>query len=493
MNIEKNHPLFLVGIGLLLAVLACNAPGQMTPTTIPPTAPQAGEASPTLPPSSTTATPVATDTPVPDVPGPGDCTLNSAWVADVTVPDNTEFPPETAFTKTWRVRNSGTCTWEEGTQLVFVSGEPMSGPAAVDVPQVAAGSNTDVSVDFVAPDTPGTYRSNWQMQSADGVRFGSQIYVQIVVPEEATEEPTIEPTEEPTAEPTGEPTGEPTEEAPPPDLVITNLEVDTGDPRQSVPLHIVATLRNQGDGAAEDFRWAWRVCVHEGCEYTTAPGAFTLEPDEEIIAQMEYTFGGYANYTTEAWVDSGEAIEESDEGNNTRQLEIPVSPAPPTEATVHVVASRSGDLSSGGMSSNIRVGIAPAGNGIRAFMDFDLSELDGLRETSVIQEASLDLSSYSGDCFEFLHPLLVHHVNYGSQRDYPADYSSAPLDTLLSASSASSINSPIDVKAFLQDFVHWNGAAHLQLRMQLDGDDAGNAYACTMEWSGPVLNVTYQP
>jgi hypothetical protein len=192
-------------------------------------------------------------------------------------------------------------------------------------------------------------------------------------------------------------------------------------------------------------------------------------------------------------VDSREEIAESDEANNTRQLVIVVHAAPPTEATLHVVAGRSGDLSSGGRSSNIRVGIAPAGNGIRAFLDFDLSELDGLRDTSTIQAATLDLSGYSGDCFEFLHPLLVHQVNYGSQRDYPADYNSAPLATLLSASSAGGINSPVDVKAFLQDFVHWNGAAHLQLRMQLDGDDAGSAYACIMQWSDPVLNVTYQP
>jgi hypothetical protein len=106
-------------------------------------------------------------------------------VADVTVPDNTEFAPGAAFTKVWRVGNSGTCTWEAGTQLVFVSGEPLGGPAAVDVPAVAPDSNTDVSVDLIAPATPGTYRSTWQLQSPEGVRFGSQIYVQIVVPEPA--------------------------------------------------------------------------------------------------------------------------------------------------------------------------------------------------------------------------------------------------------------------------------------------------------------------
>jgi TolB protein len=74
---------------------------------------------------------------------------------------------------------------------------------------VAPGSNTDVSVNFVAPGSPGTYRSTWQMQDPVGTRFGSQIYVQIVVPAPATDTP-IPPTAAPTAVPTAVPTAAPT-------------------------------------------------------------------------------------------------------------------------------------------------------------------------------------------------------------------------------------------------------------------------------------------
>ena len=202
MSMRKNRrPLWLVGVFLVLAALACNAPGAVTPTeALPtPTMLQAEEASP---PSS--LPPVATDTPVPDVSGPGGCTLNSAYVADVTVPDNTEFAPGEAFAKAWRVRNSGTCTWETGTRLVFVSGEPMDGAAAVDVPPVAPGSTTDVSVDLVAPAEPGTYRGNWQLRAPDGTGFGSVVYVQIVVPKPSTETPT--PTQGVTVTPSSTPT-----------------------------------------------------------------------------------------------------------------------------------------------------------------------------------------------------------------------------------------------------------------------------------------------
>ncbi|MCD4738417.1 MAG: hypothetical protein K8R89_04050 [Anaerolineae bacterium] len=490
MKLKQNYLLLLlVIILLLLTALACNLFSPAPPTetlesevgdATATTSPLVGEVEPTP-----SLSPAPTDTPVPDAAGPGGCTLNGVYVADVTIPYDSEFPPGAAFNKVWRVRNSGTCTWEAGTQLIFVSGASLGGPAAMDVAAVAPDTNTDIGVDLAAPVAPGTYRSTWQLQSPEGVRFGSQIYVQIIVPEPVTE----------TSTPTTEPTVTPTEEVSValPDLVITHLEVDTSDPRQNVPLHIVATLRNQGGSVAENFHWAWRVCTHAGCEYTEAPGSFTLVPGEEIVAQLEYLFGGYATYTTEAWVDSREEVVESDEANNIRQLQFTVHAAPATEATLHYVSSRSGNLSSGGRSSDIKIGIAPAGNGIRAFLDFDLSELDGLRDSSTIQAATLDLSNYSGDCFEFLHPFLVQHVNYGSQRDYPADYSSAPLDTLLSASSASGINSPVDIRGFVRAFVHGNGAAHLQLRLQLDGDDAGSAYSCLMTWPDPVLNITYQP
>ena len=146
-----------------------------------------------------------TPTPVPDEEGEGGCTLNAAYAADVTVPDDTEMSPGETFVKTWRIRNSGTCDWGPGFTLVFVGGDQMGGPASVPVPATAAGSTVDVSVNMAAPSSYGTYRGNWRVQSDTGTVFGSSVYVRIVVPEPATAMPT--PTEEPTEEPT--PTEEP--------------------------------------------------------------------------------------------------------------------------------------------------------------------------------------------------------------------------------------------------------------------------------------------
>jgi hypothetical protein len=51
------------------------------------------------------------------------------------------------------------------------------------VPNTPLGSTADISVDMVAPETPGTYKGTWQMQTPDGAAFGDQAYLMIVVPE----------------------------------------------------------------------------------------------------------------------------------------------------------------------------------------------------------------------------------------------------------------------------------------------------------------------
>lgn len=304
---------------VIAAALACNAPASPTPSPelyLTLTRLHTPQSSPTPPPPS----PTVTHTPFPDVSGPGGCTLNAAFVADVTIPDNTEFAPGESFTKVWRMHNTGTCAWDEGTQLVFVSGELMDASRTVEIPPVAPDAKADVSVEMVTPTTPGTYRSTWQLQSPDGTPFGTQVYVQIVVPAPATQTPT----------PTEKPTQQSTEEPKLPDLIITSLDIDADDPRQGIPFRLVATFQNQGDEIAKGFYWVWRVCIDDDkCEDTESPDTFTLEPGAEVVAEMEYAFDSPADYVTEAIVDAREEIEESDESNNARQLAISIGPGMP--------------------------------------------------------------------------------------------------------------------------------------------------------------------
>jgi hypothetical protein len=164
--------------------------------------PTAEVGSPTEP--GSTEVPEPTETPPPPVTTEAGCTLNSQYVADVTIPDGTVMSPGAGFVKTWRVRNSGTCDWEAGFQLVFVSGAQMGGPGSVTLPAVAAGAETDVSVNLVAPSAYGVHKGTWRVRSTDGTVFGTNLTVVVEVPAPATDTPT--PPTAPTAPPTDTPT-----------------------------------------------------------------------------------------------------------------------------------------------------------------------------------------------------------------------------------------------------------------------------------------------
>ena len=205
MNPRKYRPLLAAVIVLMLALLACNPPAPQPTSTA---AQQAGGNNPTDTPAPTLAdAPAATEIPPTDTPVVTVCAFDAGYVTDVTIPDNTPFLPNTAFIKVWRIQNTGSCDWEPGTKLVYVSGDPLGGPTAVDLPPAAVGTSVDVSVDFTSPGTPGTYRSNWQAQRPDGTKFGQQYYVQIVVPE-PTALPTNTPLPTATSLPTTNPVGD---------------------------------------------------------------------------------------------------------------------------------------------------------------------------------------------------------------------------------------------------------------------------------------------
>lgn len=98
---------------------------------------------------------------------------DAKFVSDVSIPDDTVFEPGTAFTKTWRLKNVGSCTWTSSYAIVFEDGAAMEGPASKALPgNVAPGETVDISVDFKAPSSPNTYRGNWKLRNSSGVIFG---------------------------------------------------------------------------------------------------------------------------------------------------------------------------------------------------------------------------------------------------------------------------------------------------------------------------------
>ena len=143
------------------------------------------------------ATPEIAETPTPTSTGAGIVPTRScysmAFVSDVTIPDNTKMNPGEKFTKTWRIRNNGSCTWETGFKLTFLGGEPMGGSSVTLEGTVNPGSETELSVALTAPTKAGTYRSNWMMTDFSGTYFGDEVYVLIVVNGSASSTPTTQP------------------------------------------------------------------------------------------------------------------------------------------------------------------------------------------------------------------------------------------------------------------------------------------------------------
>jgi len=128
----------------------------------------------------TAGTPLASPTTSGGSGAPATC-YGLTFVSDVNVPDNTTMTPGQTFTKTWKVLNSGTCAWDAGFKFAFTTGNALGGTTVVLPAAVASGAQYEVSVPMTAPTTPGTYQSNWRMQTAGGQFFGNEVYVIIVV------------------------------------------------------------------------------------------------------------------------------------------------------------------------------------------------------------------------------------------------------------------------------------------------------------------------
>lgn len=172
-------------LALILMLSACNLPSS-APATDEPDAIQTNAAltvqallnqstpfnTPTLPPPPATNTVTIPTTAVPpsatsQLPSATpNCDL--AQFVSETIPDGTNFNAGDSFTKTWRMKNAGTCTWS-GYALVFDSGEAMGGVSPIAIGTVAPGQEVDLSVNLKAPATNGTYRGYWRIRNANGV------------------------------------------------------------------------------------------------------------------------------------------------------------------------------------------------------------------------------------------------------------------------------------------------------------------------------------
>jgi hypothetical protein len=168
-------------IALIFAIMACNLPSpqqlggaatalaqtaaaQLTQAAYSPTAIFASPA----PATSAPPTAVPPTLPPPPTAAPTTTCEQGQFITDVTVPDGSLYDAGDTFTKTWRIKNIGTCTWT-GFSMVFDSGDLMGGASPTAIGTVAPGASVDLSVALTAPAANGSYRGYWRIRNGSGV------------------------------------------------------------------------------------------------------------------------------------------------------------------------------------------------------------------------------------------------------------------------------------------------------------------------------------
>lgn len=193
---ENSSAAFTAGASTLIVRLTMDA-GQTAVAQLTQIAGQPNQPPPSPPPENSTALPTqtpppsntplpqppsafepATFTPTPTLPAPTatpisvDCNRMD-FIGDISAPLDSAFPANSVFSKIWRVRNSGSCTWTSAYSLVFTGGN-LVGISAIGlpVPSVAPGQTVDLGVNLTAPGVTGVYQGTWMLRSDTGQVFG---------------------------------------------------------------------------------------------------------------------------------------------------------------------------------------------------------------------------------------------------------------------------------------------------------------------------------
>lgn len=144
------------------------------------------------PPTATnTPLPTATNTPLPtatftNTPEGGEPTATNTqqsaqsgsdrpcWRGNLeyeTIPDGSIYYQDKVFTKVWRIKNTGTCTWPADTVAAFIEGDLLGAKSVVPATTVEVAPNEfiEISVDFQSPSKVGTYKGYWMLRGGGAI------------------------------------------------------------------------------------------------------------------------------------------------------------------------------------------------------------------------------------------------------------------------------------------------------------------------------------
>jgi hypothetical protein len=107
-----------------------------------------------------------------------------ATLVSSSLPKGYKAEPGEEIEQAWQIKNSGTCDWTGDFKITHVGGYDFENADTTRIRQgVPAGSNAQISLFLIAPSDAGTYKSSWQMATADGDLFGQVFTIEIEVKE----------------------------------------------------------------------------------------------------------------------------------------------------------------------------------------------------------------------------------------------------------------------------------------------------------------------
>jgi hypothetical protein len=267
------------------ATIAANQQVQVVPTQAQPTLAQ-----PTLTPGSEQVTP-PTATPLP---------CNQALFISETIPDGTEFNVGQDFDKSWRLKNTGTCTWNTNYKIVFADGDKMSGPSSKNLTiSVAPGEQYDFVVDLTAPNTAGTYKGYWKISDDQGKLFVHNLWVEIKAKAILAPPPLGKP-----------------------DLIITEFTISPATPNADENTHTKVRVKNQGTVDSGGFKVQWYgldTFADPSCYWNVNGGVVA---GGSVLLECDFIFASWypVNKTSIAIADTNDSVNESNEGNNNKTI-----------------------------------------------------------------------------------------------------------------------------------------------------------------------------
>uniref|UniRef100_A0A3P8YZ19 Protein ILRUN n=1 Tax=Esox lucius TaxID=8010 RepID=A0A3P8YZ19_ESOLU len=112
-----------------------------------------------------------------DFESPSINTPSMSFVEDVTIGEGESVPPDTPFTKTWRIQNTGGVTYCWPALCDKYLWDQFGHVNMVMVRSLEPQEISDISVQMRSPTAPGMYQGQWRMSTATGLFYGDVIWV----------------------------------------------------------------------------------------------------------------------------------------------------------------------------------------------------------------------------------------------------------------------------------------------------------------------------